>query len=451
MSLALYRLFYFVFWTLSFPLSLLSNKLKLGLKGRAGLLSRIKVAQTQWAQRNLAAKPYWFHFASAGELEQALPIAEKIKQQEPQSSILFTYFSPSGAKGIGLEKARRENAGKLPPWDHADYLPLDLPWSVLNFLKLVRPKALILINREIWPELIIQSHQKQIPIFLFSAFFPSAKSRMLKFWLPYLKYVKCIGTVGESSTQILLQLEPSLPVHSLGDTRIERVLERQKLQSAPPAWGSFIPNKQLLVAASLWKEDFEALKPSIEAMTQKFPQWRWCLVPHEPDESFILEIRNWGKSKNILFRRFSHFLETPDEVSPLIMDKVGYLAELYRFSSIAFVGGSFRKKVHNILEPAAYQNSILTGPKIQNSFEAQEMALSNQGLTQVDSAEKLQLELVKRASNAALISIEGKAAYQYLIQRLGASQAYYQMIASHHDSSKTKIPALTSKPILTQN
>ncbi|MBM4318142.1 MAG: hypothetical protein FJ116_11780 [Deltaproteobacteria bacterium] len=428
MNLTLYRTIYFLFWTLSSLAAPLHKKLNLGLKGRRGGLKRIQMAKESWVRGGLSVEPYWFHFASAGELEQAIPMAEEFKLQNPNCSILFTYFSPSGAKGVFLEKNRREKAHKSLPWDHSDYLPLDLPLTVSKWIKAVSPKALILINRELWPELITQCHKAQIPLFLFSAFFPATKTKMLDLWLPYLKVLKHIGTVGESSTELLRRVDSSLSISSIGDTRIERVLERKALQSAPPAWGTFLSIKNLFIGASLWPEDFEALKPSLKKIALEFGQWRICLVPHEPEEAFISQIKHWGQEQGISFRRFSHFLQTPDEDSPLIMDQVGLLAELYRYSSLAFVGGSFKAKVHNVLEPAAYGNAIIVGPYIQNSFEATEMARLHQGLKSVTSPEEAQEEILKRINDTSFLKREGEAAHQYLTARRGSAHQYYQKV-----------------------
>lgn len=423
-----YQVGYFLFWLLSFAFLPFSKKLRLGLKGRRGLQMRFKEAQKRWGTEGLETHPYWFHFASAGELEQAIPIAEAVKRRYPKAAVLFTFFSPSGEKGVRLETLRREKANRPLPWDAADYLPLDLPWEVSKTLDILTPKALILINRELWPNLVKMSHARNIPIYLFSAFFPNNKAKMLEFWRPYLKHLKLIGTVGDSSTELLLNLEPTLCVKSMGDTRIERVLERKELQKKPLPWGTFLTSNKLFIGASLWKEDFQALQPVLRTIAQEFTDWRICLVPHEPDDSFIKTIKEWGHAEGISFRRFSHFLQTPDEVSPLIMDQVGLLAELYRYSSLAFVGGSFKQKVHNVLEPAAYSNAIVVGPFIQNSFEATEMNRLQLGLKSAKTSQETSETILKRISDVSFLKSEGEAAYKYLLDRRGASEKYGEFL-----------------------
>jgi 3-deoxy-D-manno-octulosonic-acid transferase len=106
------------------------------------------------------------------------------------------------------------------------------------------------------------------------------------------------------------------------------------------------------------------------------------------------------------------------------MDQVGLLAELYRYSSLAFVGGSFKSRVHNVLEPAAYSNAIIVGPYIQNSFEATEMNQLHLGLQSVTSSEEAQEAILKRISDVSFVKSEGKAAYQYLLDRRGAAVKY---------------------------
>jgi 3-deoxy-D-manno-octulosonic-acid transferase len=444
MNLTSYRIAYSISWILSPLVFPFSKKFRRGFLGRRGLVSRLKNAKLQWSERGLTPSPYWFHFASAGELEQAIPIAEEIKRRLPEASIFFSYFSPSGEKAVRAEKLRREKAGRPLPWDAADYLPFDLPWKVSQILTLLKPKALVVIHREIWPELLTQTHKNKVPLFLFAAFFPNHKTKILKLWAPYLSLFKQIGTVGEASSQLLLESNRSLPVIAVGDSRVERVLERKTLQRSAPPWGAFLEGKSLFMGASLWKEDWEALKPILEKTAKELPAWRVCLVPHEPEEAFVELIKKWGKEKGIAFRRFSHFLEVPDEVSPLIIDSVGLLAELYRFSSLTFVGGSFKSRVHNVLEPAAYQNAIVTGPFIQNSFEATEMNHLKAGLVQTHSSQELTQTLLERLTHPALVKSEGAKAHQYLRERQGTAKKYCDLLELN--DSKDAVIATKAKP-----
>jgi 3-deoxy-D-manno-octulosonic-acid transferase len=103
---------------------------------------------------------------------------------------------------------------------------------------------------------------------------------------------------------------------------------------------------------------------------------------------------------------------------------VGLLAELYRYSALAYVGGSFKKRVHNVLEPAAYGNAIVVGPFIQNSFEATEMDRLQQGLKSVTSPQEAQEALLKRISNESFLKSEGQTAHNYLLARRGSAKRY---------------------------
>ncbi len=179
MSFLGYQIFYCALWILSFGFVPFSKKLRVGLLGRKGLSQRLEKAKESWLKQGLIPHPYWFHFSSAGELEQAIPIAEELKRRDSKTAILFTFFSPSGEKGIKLETARREKAQRPLPWDTADYLPLDLSWKVAKALTIVDPKALILINRELWPALLHEAHRRAIPTYLFSSFFSVYKTKML--------------------------------------------------------------------------------------------------------------------------------------------------------------------------------------------------------------------------------------------------------------------------------
>lgn len=409
---------YYALYALTLFLALFAvpfhRKLREGFFSRVGLTKRIHAASETWGPERL-----WFHFSSSGEFEQCLPVLEAVKSQTPETRILLTYFSPSGKKAVRLESERRKG---VLPWDHADYAPLDFPFLIRPLLKRLAPKRMVFINRELWPGLVRTAAEEGIPLYLISSFFSTdtqAKNRRL---LPLFRKLRAIGTVDLGSESYLKSLDSKLMVETIGDPRVERVLARKR--SAKTPWQDFFPEPVVLLA-SLRPSDLKALAPHLA----QFPlTTRLILCPHEPSEKNIRACLEALSPRRA--RRWSPWLRSPDESSDLVIDTVGQLAELYRIASLVFVGGSFHRRVHNVLEPAAYGCPIFTGPFIQNSHEAR--TLQNQGALE---AHQCGSSLISAMTTVLKDPEEQERRKQilasYLESETGAGKRYFDFLRRH--------------------
>lgn len=344
--------------------SLWMPKVRSGINGRAGLRERLfKFGETH-------ASPFWFHVASAGELEQAIPVMDEIKRRDDGHAILLTFFSPSGERAALAERERRTKLGLTVPWDHGDYLPVDLPNRLRPLFKKLSPRLLVLVHRELWPNLIAVARENQVPTALISTFWPDAP--------PNRRITKClsglawIGTVDESSAnKISQQLGRAAAVTVAGDPRAERVMVRKGWNTKRDDPFSATTHNPIFLLASLHKEDIRKIYslPSI----MKYAPTRWVVVPHEPRADVIAELKDWLTPLGAV-GLWSEGERVIRSNVPLIVDKVGFLAELYEAAHLVLVGGSYYYRVHNVWEPAAYYKPILTGTFIQNSAEARSMA-----------------------------------------------------------------------------
>lgn len=367
-------LFFFAFLSFCF-LSIFNRKIRLGLLKRRGLLKRLRF---KCANLNSNKGTIWFHVASAGELEQALPLMDELKAHAPNSFILISYFSPSAEEAVRSETKRRLAANIPLCWDFADYSTLDFSFFVKSFLDIVKPTALIVINKELWPNMLLNCHRRNIPCHLWVANFRKSFTRHLR---PLLKYFSDIGVVNNESVSLLRQWDKTLPIRLVGDTRLERVAFRKKhFRFSHHSLSAHIP-AGAFIAASLWEEDFSVFLAALEFLEQEKFYFPVVIVPHEPHPDRIIR---W---KAQISRKVMDFF------SPVFIEQVGLLAELYSHGATVFVGGSFKKKVHNVLEPLIYELPLITGPKILNSPEA--VDLHRLGILQKTQNEKELSEAIK--------------------------------------------------------
>jgi len=422
----LYRTSWLLFFPFLWIVSFGNKKLREGMRGRIQGWNRL---QQSLAQKPHAHKRFWVHCASAGELEQALPLLERVREAEPQAFIALTCFSPSAFRAVQAERQRRSTAALSIPWDFADYLPWDFPWSTRRFLRTLQPTLGILIQREFWPELLTQCHQQRVPLFLAAASLRTYPQPILRpFYKWSFRHFTLAGTIDVQTQQWIQHLAPQLNVQVLGDPRAERVLQRRKQFLSQSSWSSSLRSWPIFIGASLWEEDFSALLPTLRAAKQWLPQLRFVLVPHEPNESRLLKWESRIQAAGFSSRRWTEFLTEPEQLPDVIfVDQVGFLAELYSLATWVFVGGSFKKRVHNIFEPLAYNCILITGPHIRNSPEASELHLLG-GLTVASSPAELIQVTQPLFLNPEKQADARRQAHEFLQAKQACSARYLQVI-----------------------
>ncbi len=342
-----------------------SPKIRAGIEGRKRVFTEL-TDQLQ-CSRDLE-KTAWFHFTSVGEFEQAKPLIEAIYRE---TRIVLTFFSPSVAP----------NAQSYRYADAAVYLPLDTPCNAERLIQLIEPSLIVFSKFDIWPNLVWRAAKYSIPIIVVAGTLHAESRRLSRFAKPFFRSVHrhinvhcAISGADAARFQELCSFGHEIVV--TGDTRYEQVY-RRAVSVKPDA--EFFPGQgslkhPILIAGSTYTEDERVLLPAYQLLRRNGPDnhLHLILVPHEPTPERIKGIRGHLERENLTHLCFSEL--TPDvdlsAVDVLIVDTVGLLAKLYRLADIAFVGGSFRGSVHNVMEPAAMAKPVILGPTIQNAHEA---------------------------------------------------------------------------------
>ena len=342
-----------------------NRKIKDGIKGRKRVFVEL-AAQLQTARH--LDKTVWFHFTSVGEFEQAKPLIEAIYEE---TRIVLTFFSPSVAP----------NAQSYPYADAAVYLPLDTPRNAERMIRCIDPTLIVFSKFDIWPNLVWKASKHGVPIVVVAGTLHAESKRLSHFAKPFFRsvhqYIQVHCAISEEDAARFREL--CSPVHEIvvtGDTRYEQVY-RRALTVEPNTdffYGQSSLKRPILIAGSTYTEDEKVLLPAYQLLHQNLSEDspHLILVPHEPTPERIKEIRGHLDREKLTHLCFSE-LEPEVNLSTvdvLIVDTVGLLAKLYRLADIAFVGGSFRGSVHNVMEPAAMAKPVLFGPTIQNAYEA---------------------------------------------------------------------------------
>lgn len=317
---------------------------------------KIKIAGSE--QQIQQDRPFWIHAAS-GEIEYARPVIRELKKKHPQTPIIVTYSSPSAKKIL-------EN---LPEVDLWTAMPWELPNSISSFIKKWNPRALLFARTDVWPVVAAIAKKQGVPTTLFSATFAENSSRLTslshyltRYTLNSLTEIHC---VSEEDLHNLEPLHLKTPCFVTGDTRFDQVFHR--LANPKPLKSELMPSPEDLVfiAGSTWPEDEEALVPALPNLKNV----RVLIAPHETTADHLEKLEKQIQAVGLSSVRYSSATSWPSS-SVLIIDQVGILAELYTWGDIAFVGGSFKKQVHSVMEPLAAGLPVLVGPYHRNNREA---------------------------------------------------------------------------------
>jgi 3-deoxy-D-manno-octulosonic-acid transferase len=348
-----------------------------------------------------------------GEFEQAKPIIEKIKN-EMDVNILVTFFSPSGYK----------NSLKYPYADLITYLPFDYSAQMERFISNVRPSLVILMRYDIWPNMIWQLKKVSVPVFIVDATMRSDSKRGIPLSRSFHKKIFCditeILTVSDKDALNFTKFDiPVERVKSVGDTRFDRVYQKSLVAMNKKIFSKeLFSGKKVIVLGSTWEADEEVMLPALLKLSEKAQDIRIVLVPHEPTIQRLeqLELQLKGKISII---RFSLLNNYKDE-KVIIIDTIGILLTLYYYADMAYVGGSFRQGIHNVLEPAVYGIPVLFGPKIENSQEAQKMVNLGSGIVIRNKKEAFD-KLDQLVTNTEEMSRLGQISKQYILDNIGAT------------------------------
>ena len=389
-------------------------KIQEGIKGRKRVFAEL-TNQLQTARR--LKKTVWFHFTSVGEFEQAKPLIEAIYAE---TRIVLTFFSPSVAP----------NAQSYPYADAAVYLPLDTPRNAERLIRLIEPTLVVFSKFDIWPNLVWRASKHNIPIIVVAGTLHAESKRLSRFAKPFFRSVHwhirvhCAISDGDAARFQKL-CSPTHEIVVTGDTRYEQVHRRALTVASDTEYfhGHTSLKRPILIAGSTYTEDERVLLPAYQLLRRNIPDSfpHLILVPHEPTPERIKEIREHLEREKLTHRCFSELTPEVDlsAMDVLIVDKIGFLAKLYRVADVAFVGGSFRGSVHNVMEPAAMAKPVIFGPTIQNAYEAS-LLVDRGGAKLVHTAQQLSDAILTWLKDDAARTTAGSIGRQLIDENLGA-------------------------------
>jgi 3-deoxy-D-manno-octulosonic-acid transferase len=367
----------------------------------------------------------WVHAVSVGEVRAAEPLVRALQSDYPSHRILLTHMTPTG---------RQTGEQLFGDTVLRCYLPYDLPFAVARFLQHYRPLVGVLIETELWPNLIHASRSAGVRVLLVNARL-SARSargyaRLGGLTRETLQGLAGAGAQSEADAERLRALGAA-PVTVTGNLKFDRGPKPADLELAAKLRDRF-GARPVLVAASTRAGEEERVLDAIGGMP---PELLTVIVPRHPqrfqDVAQILERRGTA------YQRRSENAAVRAGTRVLLGDSMGELFAYYAACDIAFVGGSLLPLGgQNLLEACAIGKPVLIGPHTFNFAQATQLAVEAGAAVQVADVAQLTARLRELLGDAQRRERMGKAGLVLMRQHEGATRRTLELVRGVLDSDK---------------
>ncbi|MBV4414251.1 lipid IV(A) 3-deoxy-D-manno-octulosonic acid transferase [Enterobacteriaceae bacterium YMB-R22] len=398
--------------------------IRLWLRGRKAPAYRKRWAERYGFYRQpLQQGGILLHSVSVGETLAAIPLVRALRHRYPSLPITVTTMTPTGSERV-LSAFGRDV-------QHV-YLPYDLPDAVSRFLNNIEPRLVLVMETELWPNLIAALHRRQIPLIIANARLSarSAKSyaRLGKFTRTLMRRITLIAAQNEEDGERFIALGAGRSQLAVtGSLKFDISVTPQMAAKSVTLRRQWAPHRPVWIATSTHEGEESVILAAHKSLLEPFPNLLLILVPRHPERfpDAISLVRTAGLS---YITRSSG--EVPSGSTQVVVgDTMGELMLLYGMSDLAFVGGSLVERGgHNPLEPAAHAIPVLMGPHTFNFKDICARLEQADGLITVTDAASLAKEISSLLSDEDYRNYYGRHAVEVLYQNQGALQRLLDLL-----------------------
>jgi 3-deoxy-D-manno-octulosonic-acid transferase len=377
-----------------------------------------------------AEESIWVHAVSVGEVLAARPIVTDLRARHPD---LRVFLSTTTLSGQNLARRSVSDA------DAVFYLPFDWAFTVRRTLDVVKPKLLVLVETEIWPNLLRECRRRGVRTALVNGRISARSFPRYRVIRPFIRRVLAdierLCVQGEETATRLRQLgaDPgritmtgSLKFDSLDPSTApgrgrERVLRFFRLTHG----------RQVLVAGSTSKGEEEAVIRAFNRVRSSAAGGNALLVVAARHPERFSEVERLCQREGLSTARRSDLpIDAEPRVDAVILDTIGELAQLYQIATAVFVGGSLVPAGgHNILEPAVHGKPIVFGPHMENFSEIAGAFLAHGAAVQVRTSRELEDTVVALMADPVRRARLGAAARALVDANRGAKDETLNVLA----------------------
>lgn len=380
----------------------------------------------RWLERfayhssNIPQGGIWIHAVSMGEVQAAIPLIKALFSDFPQYSILITTMTPTGSQRV--QKVFGKQVSHV-------YLPYDLPGAIERFLNRIQPRLLIIMETELWPNLLYSCNKRKIPVILanarLSANSAAGYKRINSLVRQMFSGITALAaqTSLDAARFIQLGISPRR-VHITGSIKFDIKLADNLTEQAQLLRNQWGIQRRIWIAASTHEGEEEIILAAFQKLKSHIKDLLLIIVPRHPERFNKVAAKC---QKFSISRRTENNINFNTDI--YLGDTMGELPLLYAASDIAFVGGSLVAiGGHNSLEPAALGLPVIMGPHVFECEAIFKNLLQANAATQVNNTTQLILAVTMYFSNHKLKTQTGENGRLFVKQNQGALQALLNII-----------------------
>lgn len=394
---------------------------------RRRLFERFGIIRANHAQRGVV-----FHTVSVGETIAAIDLILRFIDRYPGLPVTVTCTTQTGSKIIQTRLTGRVF--------HC-YLPFDLPWFIDGFLQRLEPRAIVILETELWPNLLYQCDRKGIPSILINARLSAKSYHGYRKFLPLvtpmintLSYVCCQSDEDAKNFRKLGLDNNRCAV--MGNLKFDIRKDPQLDSLSKSLDEKLFSCRQKWIAASTHPGEDEILLRAHRELVKRFPSLILILVPRHPQRAN--ELAMLCKTHSFECKRRSDQIPTDAADQVFILDTIGELMQFFALSDVCFIGGSLVERGgHNPLEPALLSKPILSGPHVHNFAKIYHDLQQASAVVMVNTSESIVRSTESILQNPQQSAHLGANAFSYLSQHQGATEKTLAVLAQFFECKST--------------
>ena len=360
--------------------------------------------------------PIWIHAASVGEAIAIVPVIKALKQAYPEQAIVVTTTTSTGA----------EQVAKLGELVEHRYMPIDFAWCVRGFLKAIKPKLFLIVEKELWLNTLTCVHQQKIPTIIVNARLSERSAKRYQsfsfFTHQLLNKIDKILCLHDDDAQRFIAIGAQQhQIAVTGSIKYDITIANTVFEQAQSLRQQLGKQRPIFVAASTHQGEDEQVLDAYQAVLQQYPDAMVIIVPRHPQR--FDSVAKLAIERGLMVHRRTDTTPIKANTQLYLADTMGEMLVMLATADVTFMGGSLvGEKVggHNLLEPAAVAKPAITGPSFYNFEDITQQLLAAGAIEICQNSHQLAQQLVTLFNDPERQQHMGAQGQRIVIENQGA-------------------------------
>lgn len=360
--------------------------------------------------------PIWIHAASVGEAIAIVPVIKALKQAYPEQAIVVTTTTSTGA----------EQVAKLGELVEHRYMPIDFAWCVRGFLKAIKPKLFLIVEKELWLNTLMCVHQQKIPTIIVNARLSERSAKRYQsfsfFTHQLLNKIDKILCLHDDDAQRFIAIGAQQhQIAVTGSIKYDITIANTVFEHAQNLRQQLGAQRPIFVAASTHQGEDEQVLDAYQAVLQQYPDAMVIIVPRHPQR--FDSVAKLAIERGLMVHRRTDTTPIKANTQLYLADTMGEMLVMLATADVTFMGGSLvGEKVggHNLLEPAAVAKPAITGPSFYNFEDITQQLLAAGAIEICQNSHQLAQQLVTLFNDPERQQHMGAQGQRIVIENQGA-------------------------------